>query len=117
MKLKLSVLAALGCLLVATPAGAIEGPRAVRHIKRLVEANCYSDARANGATCLGWRVWHCYKLGSYKVRCRSYQEYRKNGNWRICYFTTAAVERRDRSLVDLHFGRGRCYSESGAPIR
>lgn len=113
MRVKLLVFVLLGALVLPSAAGAIDGPRAVRHIKLAVKRNCLEEERRYHATCLGWRVWSCYKLSRRKVRCHSDQEYRHHGNWRICYFRTAAVENRSRTLVSLHFGRSRCYNESG----
>ena len=98
----------------ASVASAIEAQRAVRHIKLYVKEDCHSYP---GFRCVGWGVEHCYQLGQWKVRCKSHQDYMHNGNWRTCLFRTSAVERRDHSRVDLHFGYARCYSESGEEIR
>jgi hypothetical protein len=108
-----AVFVVVGGVGASNTAQAIEGQRAVRHIKRYVEQDCYSY---RGFRCVGWGVEHCFKLGQRKVRCKAHQEYIHNGNWRICLFRASAVERRDRHLVDLHFGYTRCYSESGDEI-
>ena len=98
----------------AASAYPINGVWAVRQIKRTVKEDCYSYP---GFRCLGWSVWHCYKLGRYKVRCRSEQEYMHRGNWRECRFNTVAKEEKHTNWVHFHFGSVRCYSESGAEIR
>jgi hypothetical protein len=98
---------------IAEPASAINGPRAVRHIRQAVAEDCHSHPAAK---CLYWEVSHCYKLSARKVRCHALQQYRYNGNWRECRFNAAAVEERHGPLVHLHFGRTRCYSESGELI-
>jgi hypothetical protein len=109
------VAAALVALaLVPAAAQAIDGQQAIRHIRQLVAKDCYSYP---GFRCLGWDVWHCWKISNRKVRCKSLQEYEHHGNWRICKFATSAVEESDGNLVRLYFGAARCYSESGAEIR
>lgn len=110
---RVALLVAVAALLVPASAQAIYGPEAVRHIRRFVAEDCTSYP---GFRCLGWEVEHCWKLGRRKVRCKAWQEYRHNGNFRICRFHVAAVERRDHSFVSLHFGAVRCFSESGQPI-
>jgi hypothetical protein len=106
-------LLALGLAFPAT-ASAIEGQRAVRHIKLYVQQDCHSYP---GFRCVGWHVEHCYEISRRKVRCRAIQEFRHNGNWRQCVSGVAAVEWPDHSYVELHFGYTRCYSESGEEIR
>lgn len=115
MKLKtlIAIVGVLGAVsLAASPAYAIEGPRAVRHIKLAVKDDCHSY---RAATCLYWEVSHCFKLGHWKVRCHALQQYRVHGNWRECRFNAVAVEGHD-GWVHLHFGYTRCYSENGELI-
>jgi hypothetical protein len=110
---RVAVLVTLLIAFGASEAQAIEGQRAVRHIKLAVKEDCNSY-RSEGATCLYWEVSHCFELGRSKVRCKALQQYRLNGNWRECRFHASAVER--AGLVHLYFGRTQCYSESGEPI-
>lgn len=115
--MRIRALLAAGALLVlggAEAAQAIEGPRAVRHIRKLVAEDCRSYP---GFDCLDWEVTRCYKISWRKVRCSAWQQYSHNGNWRECRFKVAAVEERWRNWVRLHFGRVRCFSESGKEIR
>ena len=88
-------------------------PEAVRQIKRYVKEDCNSYP---GYDCLGWEVWHCWKLGSHKVRCRAEQEYSHRGHWRECLFSVTAKDRPHSTWVDMHFSYTRCYGENGEPI-
>lgn len=116
MRIKVVVAAVLVFLTVDVgSAQAINGPWAVRHIKRVVDEDCHSY-RAEGAVCLYWEVGHCYKLGRRKVRCKALQQYRVNGNWRECRFHASAVKERHGPYVHFFFGQTQCYSASGAPI-
>ena len=114
MKLRVLLIGLLAVFAMAGTADAIYKPYAERQIKRYVKEDCHSY---QGFDCLGWEVWNCQKVTLRKVRCSSQQEYSHNGNWRECLFKTSAVESRDRRWITLHFGRARCYSENGTPIR
>lgn len=114
MRVRAVLLVAVMALMVPAAAQAIYGPQAVHHLRRWVEQDCHSYP---GFRCLDWNVEHCWKLGRHKVRCKAWQEYRHNGNFRICRFHVSAIERPDRDLVYLHVGWVRCYSESGKEIR
>lgn len=113
--MRIRILAVALCTVFALvgTAEAINQPYAVRQIKRYVKEDCHSY---RGFDCLGWKVWACFKVTGFKVRCSSRQEYSHNGNWRECRFKTSADESRDHQWITLHFGRAECYSESGAPI-
>jgi hypothetical protein len=113
MKVRVLLVALCAVFVFGGTAEAIFKPYAVRQIKRYVKEDCHSYP---GFDCLGWAVWDCRKVTGLKVRCSSQQEYSHNGNWRECRFKTSAVESHDRQWITLHFGRARCFSESGAPI-
>lgn len=114
MRFRIGVAAFLAFIAITGSAQAIDGTWAVRQIKRYVDEDCNSpEARRTGFKCLGWDVYHCFKLSDRKVRCSSYQEYLHNGHRRTCYFKTSITEWPNRQRATLNFSqRVDCFNES-----
>ena len=106
------VLAVLGG---AEAAQAIDGPRAVRHIRKGVSNDCQAHARY-GLFCEDWGVTDCRKPSRVKVYCTAWEHLRRNGNWRECIFRVAAVENPRTGWVRIWGGVKRCYAEGGSQI-
>lgn len=113
MKLKVLAVSLLAMFAFVGTAQALNGPYAVRQIKKYVDENCYErSAREAGFVCIDWGVSHCYKLGQRKVRCKAYQEYRVNGHLKGCFFHETMVEPRHGKNDFLHYDAVECLEES-----
>jgi len=114
MKLKVLAVSLLAMFALSTTAqAAIDGGWAVRQIKKYVEEDCNSaEARQGGFRCLGWQVYHCYKLGKRKVRCYALQEYAHNAHLRTCYFKISLIEWPNEQRASFNEDGIECFNES-----
>jgi len=95
-------------------AGQIEGVWAVEQLERKVERDCHEHT---GSHCVGWDVWHCYKVGrGQKVRCKAIEELEHDGNWRECRFHALAVKEPGSAYVNFWFMPFGCFNHRGERV-